>query len=141
MASIKPIFELTLIGSANTATKDDWYDIGSLSVPSGDSPIASGAQLWLAYLLLGSQDKALIFELRVNNAGQNTGTAASTTRLAYSATDPSSGSVTSDIYQRGDIQTLAPVAMSTGVEKIWLRVQSGTNTVATFNWFLYYTRI
>jgi hypothetical protein len=88
---------------------------------------------------LGSQDKALIYELRRNNAGTSTGTAGNTSVVAYSATDPTSGSVTSDLYQGGDIITLAPTAASTGVEKLWLRVQSGTNTTASFIWFLYYS--
>lgn len=139
MASIQPTFELTLIGSANTATKDDWYNIGALSSIPANSPIPSGAQLWLGYCLVGSQDKSLVYEIRANKSGQAAGTVAATDTLAYVASDPTSGSVTADLYQHGNIQTLAPLQVSTGVEKLWLRVMSGTNTVASFQWFLYYT--
>jgi hypothetical protein len=139
---ITPTFELNLIGSANTATKDDWYDVGALSSPSANSPIPSAKQLYIGFALFGSQDKALVYELRANNSGQSAGTTGATTVIAYSATDPTSGSVTSDLFQNGNIRTVIPVSSaSTGVEKIWLRVQSGSNTVATFQWFIYYTLV
>jgi hypothetical protein len=139
VTAVKALFELNLSGSANTSTKDDWYDLGSLSLGGGYSPIPSTTQLWLGLFTAFSQDKGLTYELRVNNSGQSTGTTANTHLLGVMASDPSSGSMPCDLYYGGAIQTLAPTAASTGTEKLWLRVQSGTNTVANFSWFLYFT--
>ena len=141
MASIVTTFEKRLNGSANSASKDVWYDIGTLSEYPGDSPIQSGHRLILGYLDLSSQDKALNYELRVNNPGESLGTTAKTSVVSFAATDPTTGTVRSDLYQYGNIQSVAPVSvLATGTEKLWLRVMSGSNVVATFNWFLYYTK-
>jgi hypothetical protein len=140
LAVIIAKFEKTLVGSANTSTKDDWYDIGNLSSPSQDSPIPSGINLLLGFLQVGSQDKSLVYELRTNKPTKSAGTVADTSILTYTASDPTSGSVLSDLNFDGKIKREAPEgAASTGVEKLWLRVMSGSNTVANFQWFLYYT--
>jgi hypothetical protein len=140
MVGFNAQFDLKLFGSANTATKDDWYDIGALSVIPAHSPIPAGKQLRVGFLNLGSQDKGLDWELRANTSGQSTGTVGNTVLLASTATDPSAGSKWEDLFQNGAISpTVAPLAASTGVEKLWLRVQSGSNTVAAFDWFIYYS--
>jgi hypothetical protein len=140
VASIKPVFEKTFSGQANTVTKDDWYDLGSLSLGGGYSPIPTGTQLWLGLMNCFCADKALSYELRSNNAGASAATTAATTLIADVSSDPSAGSVPADLWFQGAIQTLAPAAgLSTGVEKLWLRVQSGSATTAAFEWFIFFT--
>lgn len=139
MAAVGVLFNLTFSGSATTVSKDDWYDIGALSVGGGYSPIPTGVQLWLGLMMAFSQDKGLSYEIRVNNSGQSTGTVSTTELIGVSASDPASGTTPCDLFYRGAIQTLAPAASSTGVEKLWLRVESGTATSSTFDWFIYFT--
>ena len=138
MAQIIPIFEKAFIASGTTSTKDDWYDLSSYG-PDANSPIPSGKQLWLGFATFISNDKNLTFELRPNLAAESLGTVAKT-QLRTFASVPNGESRDVDMYQGGAIATLAPVtAVSTGVEKLWLRVRSGTNTVATFDVLLFYT--
>lgn len=138
MASLIPTFELISFGSGVTATKDDWFDIGTFG-PNTFSPIPSGKQLWLGFATFIAEDKQLIFELRPNIAGQSTGTIGNTQlREFISVQAGESGEL--DMFLGGQIVTLAPVlGGSTGVEKLWLRVRSGTNVVAVWNYILYYT--
>ena len=43
-----------------------------------------------------------------------------------------------DLYYNGAITKLAPVgASSTGVEKLWLRVKTGSSASATYEFILY----
>lgn len=130
-------FERQLLGSGNTATKDDWYDIGALSSPAQDSPIPSGKTIWLGFSYLYSPDKAMEFELRTNNSGVSTGTLINTALLARGASDPGAGSNAIDSFQNGFINIKS--TLSTGVEKVWLRVTSGNNIVASFTWQIFYT--
>lgn len=138
MANITPIFELSFMGSGLTSTKDDWYDIG-LSQPNPSSPVPSGKQIWLGYSTFISEDKNLIFEVRSNLTGNSTGTLANTQLVGFASVS-AADSKDMDFYLYGNIITLFPVsATSTGVEKLWLRVRSGTQTVAAFDYILRYT--
>ena len=129
-----PKFDLFLSGSGTTSTKDDWFDI-----MTGYSPIASGKRLCIGIVTFGSDDKSLTFELRANNIGSSTGTTGTTTLLNIT-TVPSGDSKDVDMDFFGNIQTLAPItAVSTGVEKLWLRTRSGTNTAGTFYYIFYFT--
>lgn len=141
MSLLVPTFGLSMIGGANTVAKDDWYDISALSTTSDGgaySPIPNGVQLWVGFLWVYCGSKALAYELRVNNATKSLGNTTDTTILAYVASDPTSGTVQADMYENGNIVTMAPVSASTGSEKLWLRVTSGTGTVASFTWFLFF---
>lgn len=131
-------FERELAGGANTVSKDDWYDIGALSTVPQDSPIPTGKRLWLGFAFLYSADKSMEFELRSNKAGQTTGTVANTDLVARGASDPGAGSNAIDLYQGGAIQ-VDTIVGSASNEKLWLRVTSGTNTVAAFSWLIFYT--
>ena len=132
-----PFFERQLLGSGNTASKDDWYDLGTLNSPSQDSPIPTGKKIWLGFSFLYSPDKAMEFELRCNKTGLSTGTVANTDLMARGASDPGAGSNVIDSYQNGYISVLSTTG--SGVEKFWLRVTSGTNTIAAFTWQIFYT--
>jgi len=138
MSLLIPIFEGKISGNGTTSSKDDYFDLGAFG---SLSPITSGKQLYLGYLILISQDKNLTFELRSNISGQSTGTTANTDLIGEGACDPTSGSVVVDFYFNGSIVNLAPLVASTGVEKLWIRTKSGTNTAATWQVFLYYTLI
>ena len=137
MASLQPIFDLAFIGTGVTASKDDWYDLSSYG-PNANSPIPSGKQLWLGFATFVAEDKNLTFEVRPNIAGQSTGTTGNT-QLRGFASVPSGESKDIDFYFNGMLTTLVPMtAISTGVEKLWLRVRSGTNTVSTFDFIMFY---
>ena len=139
MAVIVPTFEKTIIGSGITVTKDDWYDIG-VNGPDSASPIPNGQQLWLGYVTFISTDKDLIFELRPNLPTKSAGNATDTQLRAFQSVAAAEGSKETDLYYYGNIITLAPVSnSSTGVEKLWLRVRSGSNVVANFNYIVRYT--
>jgi hypothetical protein len=135
---IKSEFPSKLFGTHLTASKDDWYDLGALATYPAHSPIPAGKQLWIGYMNVGSQDKSLDYELRVNNPTKSAGNVADTTMIWATSSDPSAGSKMENMTFDGDILTVAPLAASTGVEKLWLRVASGTNTVASFDWWIYY---
>jgi hypothetical protein len=107
--------------------------------PSQDSPIPSGNRIWVGYDVFDSADKHLNYEIRTNKAGQSAGSAGATDLLGTGASDPTSQSAIMDYHQNGNIEVVAPIsADSTGVEKLWLRVTSGTMTVAEFNAFVWY---
>lgn len=137
---IKVKFPLKIFGTSNTATKDDWYDVGALASPAANSPIAAGKQLQIGFLNVGSQDKGLDYELRVNKPTKSAANTTDTNLIAATASDPSAGSKWEDLDQDGRILTVAPLVTTgcTGVEKLWLRVQSGSNTIASFDWWVYY---
>lgn len=137
--SITPVFDKVFFGTVNTATKDDWYDLGTLM--GQDSPIAPGKQIWLGFATFYSADKNLTYQLRANNSGQSTGTVANTVLRGFTASDPSAGSVEVDFNNDSNVVLLVPVAVSTGVEKLWLRAQSGTNTVAAIDYMIWYALI
>ena len=139
MATITPTFDKSFIGTGATSTKDDWFNI-SASGPDANSPIPSGQQLWLGYITLISTDKDLVFEIRPNLPTQSTGTTGNTQLRAFQSVAAADGSKELDLYYYGNLLTLAPVGVSsTGVEKLWLRVTSGTNTVANFSYIVRYT--
>ena len=131
MADIIPIFEKLFLASGVTVTKDDWFDI------SGAIP--AGKQLWLGFATFIAEDKGLIFELRPNLPGENLGTVAKTQLKGFSS--PAGGeSRDLDLYFGGAIQSVAPVtAQSTGVEKLWLRVRSGSLAAGAWDYIIYYT--
>lgn len=129
MADIVPIFEKSFLGSGSL-TSELWVDLGV---------ITSGTQLWLGYATYIANDKSLTFELRPNVAGQSTGTVG-TTQLRSFASVPGSDSKDVDLYYYGNIILLAPPSsQSTGVEKLWLRIKSGTGAAGTFDYIIYYT--
>jgi hypothetical protein len=131
VASIQPVFDLTIQASAQaTLTKDDWYDLGV---------ITSGKQIWLGFATFISEDKSLIFELRANKATKSAGNATDTDLVSFSSV-PQADSKDVDMYLDGYITTLAPVSTaSTGVEKLWLRVRSGSLSTALFNYIIRYS--
>ena len=137
MASISPLFDLTASFSANTATKDDWYDVASLSSVSN---IPNGSQWLLGFLTFMSLDKQMTVEVRPNNVGSSSSGAANTYLLAFTSVDTSYPSSFVDMYNDGLIASYAPVTGSATAsgEKLWLRVKSNTNTVASFNVILNY---
>lgn len=131
MAVIQPVFDSVFIGSGTTSTKDDWFDISGA--------IDSGTQLWLGYATFVSNDKQLTFELRPNLINESLGQAAKTQLRAFTSV-PTGESRDVDLYLGGAVQALAPkIAPSTGVEKLWLRVRSGTQTISTFDYIIYYS--
>ena len=128
---------MAFVGSGQTSTKDDWFDLSSYA-PNPNSPIPSGKQLWIGYATFISEDKDLIFELRPNISGQSTGTLANTQLRGFTSV-PSADSKDVDFYLGGNILTLFPVTgPSSGIEKLWLRVRSSSQTVAVFDFFIHY---
>lgn len=137
MAQIIPIFEKAFMGSG-TVNSETWIDI-SAAQPDPNSPIPSGKQLWLGYATFIADDKSLTFEVRPNLPTKNAGNLTDT-QLRGFVQVPGGESRDSDFYYYGGIASFAPVtAVSTGVEKLWLRVKSGSSSAGTFSYIVYYT--
>jgi hypothetical protein len=138
MASLTPVFELLFQGSGVTSTKDDWFDLGSYG-PNNNTPIPVGKQLWLGYATFIAEDKQLIFEVRPNKPGLSTGTTANTDLRSFTSV-AAGESQDVNMYLDGLITTYAPISsQSTGVEKLWLRIRSGTNTIGAWDFIMFYT--
>lgn len=131
MATIQVIFDSVLTGTGTTATKDDWFDL--------TGAIPANTQLWLGYGTCISWDKPLTFEIRVNLAGKSAANVTDTQLKAFTSV-PTTESRDTDMYLGGAIATVAPPSsVSTGVERVWLRVRSGSVATATFDYIIYYT--
>jgi hypothetical protein len=126
MASIQPVFDLTMSNTGTVGT-ETWVDLGV---------IPNGKQLWVGYATFGAVDKNLQFELRYNNAGVSTGTLANTTLMDYSGTTAGS-SIDRDFYWYGALATMTGV--STGSEKLWLRVIGQGQSTSGFEYIIRYT--
>ena len=136
-SELTPVFDLVCLGGS-IVNSEKWIDITSYG-PDTNSPIPSGQQLYLGYATFISPDKACTFQLRPNLATKSLGTDADTQLRAFSSV-PKEDSKDVDLTYYGNIATLAPVsAASTGVEKLWLKVTSGSNTAGDFEFVLYYT--
>lgn len=136
MAQSIPIFDLVCFGSG-TVTTETWIDLTSFG-PNSNSPIPSGKQLTLGYATFISNDKPLTFQIRPNAATKSAATDADT-QLRSFTTVPKEDSKDLDLNYYGNIETLAPVsAVSTGVEKLWLKV-IGKGSIGSFDFILYYS--
>jgi hypothetical protein len=134
---IKPVFDLISSGSLTAAGTDNWVDLCSFA-PNTNSPIPSGKRLYIGYVTCISQDKNATFELRPNLP---TKSAANTTdtQLRGFVSVATGESKDLDLYYAGAIASFAPVtADSTGVEKLWLRIKSGSSSSATYEFIFYY---
>jgi hypothetical protein len=138
MAEIIPAFELSSSGSITVSGTDNWVDILSY-LPNQNSPIPNGKQIWIGYVVCISPDKTSTFELRPNLPTKSAGTTVDT-QLRGMVTVATGESRELDVYYGGAILSLAPVtAASTGVEKLWVRVKSGSASSATYEFIIYYT--
>lgn len=126
MAIIQPLFDTVIYGSGTVQT-ELWIDLGL---------IPSGKQIWLGYATYAGVDKNVQFETRSNSSGTSTGTAANTQLHDWSAAQQGS-SVDRDFYQNGNIMTSTVV--STGVERLWLRVLGQGNVQGGFDYIIRYT--
>ena len=127
MATIQPVFELTISGTGSVQT-DTWVDLGA---------ITSGKQIIIGYASYIAIDKNTQFETRSNTAGQSTGTTGNTTLHDWASAIGGSGT-DRDFYQNGNTETATIV--STGVEHWWLRVTSQENSSGGFNYIMHYTQ-
>jgi hypothetical protein len=135
MADIIPVYDLVSLGDGTCGTTT-WIDLTSFG-PDVNSPIPSGKQLWLGYATFISPDKPLKFSIRPNLATKALGTDAETQLRSFTSV-LKEDSKDVDLNYYGGITTLAPVsAQSTGVEKLWLKVE-GVGVVADFSFLLYY---
>jgi hypothetical protein len=126
MAQQQPIFELTLSGSLS-GNLEVWVDLGV---------IPTGKQIFLGYATYISEDKTAQFETRTNNTGQSTGTTVNTALLDWTSMPAGTG-VDRDFYQGGNINVLSVVG--TGVEHMWLRIKSGSNSSGAYDYIIRYT--
>jgi hypothetical protein len=137
MAQLTPTFELAFMGSG-TVNSETWVDITSAQ-PNPNSPIPVGKRIWLGYANLISDDKTLIFEIRPNLPTKSNGNT-NDTHLRASTSVPAGESREIDLHYGGNVATLAPsTADSTGVEKVWLRVRSGSSSTGAYSYIIYYT--
>lgn len=129
MADIVPIFDL-LVEANGTVQQEAWHDLGSIPV---------GKQWWLGHATFIAEDKGLVFELRPNIPGQSAGDIANTQLRGY-ANVAKEESKDADLNFYGNIATFAPVgAVSTGVEKLWLRIRSGSGTAGAWDMIMFYS--
>ena len=126
MSTIQPVFDTVISGSGTVGT-ETWVNLGT---------ITTDKQFWLGYATLGAVDKNLQFEIRYNNSGQSTGTTGTTTLIDYSGTQAGS-SIDRDFYWYGALATMTPV--STGTERLWLRVLGQGSSSSSFEYILRYT--
>lgn len=141
MANLIPLFDKIIIASGVTSTKDDWFDLGSYG-PDTITPITSGKQLYLGLATYTAEDKSLTFELRPNLVTKSASNTTDTQLRRSTTLNSAPDSKDDDMFFGGEITTLAPTAyVSTGVEKLWVRIKSGTNTVGAWDIILYYTLI
>ena len=125
MASQQPIFD-TVISGSGTVNAEGWIDLGL---------VPNGKQLLLGYATYIAEDKNLQFETRSNLAGKSAGSLADTQLHDWAAASGGSG-VDRDFYQFGYVNTLTGV--STGVERLWLRIRSNSQSLGTWNYILRY---
>jgi len=129
MANITPTFDLVFDGNG-TVTSELWVDLGV---------IPTGKQLFIGYANLIANDKDLLFEFRPNILTKSLGTVGET-NLRYVVSAPKGDSKDVDMFYYGNIVILGPAAgASTGVEKMWLRIKSGTGAAGTFDYMIFYT--
>lgn len=126
MSAIQPVFD-TIASGTGTVGTETWVNI--LTVPTDK-------QLWIGYATLGAVDKNLQFEIRYNNSGTSTGTIANTTIMDFSGAQAGS-SIDRDFYWYGALATMTIV--STGVEKLWLRVIGQGSSQSSFEYIMRYT--
>ena len=137
MAQLMPTFELAFMGSGNV-NSEAWVDV-TAAQPNPNSPIPSGRRVWLGYASLISDDKTLTFEIRPNLPTKSAGNTIDT-QLRATVSVPAGESREIDMHYGGNVATLAPVsADSTGVEKVWLRVRSGSSSTGAYSYIIYYT--
>lgn len=137
MAEIIPIFEKLSAGSVTLSGADIWVDLLSFG-PDSNSPVPVGKQIWIGFITCICVDKSAQFSLRPNLAGLSVGDVASTTLRGF--TNVATGeSADMDLYWNGAILTVSPLAVSTGVEKLWLRIKSGSSSTATYEFITYYS--
>lgn len=125
MAQVQVVFDTVISGSGTVGT-EYWVDLGV---------IPSGKQIWLGYATYGAVDKNLQFETRYNNSGSSVGNVANTTLVDYCGAQ-SGSSVDRDFYWYGAIATMTIV--STGTEKLWLRVVGQGQSLSTFEYIIRY---
>jgi hypothetical protein len=125
MSQIQVQFDTTISGTGLVGT-ETWVSI--LTIPST-------RQLWLGYATYGAVDKNLQFETRTNASGLSTGNIASTSILDYCGAG-SGTSTDRDFYWYGALATMSDV--STGVERLWLRVIGQGNTQSSFEYIIRY---
>lgn len=125
MAQLLPIFDLVLYGTG-TVGQEVWVNLGS---------IPTGKQFLLGYATYIAQDKNCQFETRSNLTGMSTGTAGTTQLLDWTSAQGGTG-VDRDFYQFGNINTLTVV--STGVEKLWLRVVTQSASTGVYSYIIRY---
>ena len=135
MAEINATFDL-MSSHEGTVTSETWVDM--LAYGDANSPIPSGNQIWLGHATFIAEDKGLIFEIRPNLPGESAGDIASTQLRSYDQV-PGGESKDVDLNFYGNIATFAPVGVaSTGVEKVWLRIRSGSGSVGAYDYLLFY---
>jgi hypothetical protein len=142
MAQLIPMFDIIVNGTLTASGPENWIDLTSALYSAGVIPsavIPSGKQIWIAYITCISQDKNATFELRPSLPTKSSGNITDTTLRGFAAV-PSGESRDLDVYYNGAITSLAPTnTTSTGVEKLWLRIKSGSGSAATYDYILYCT--
>lgn len=129
--SASKIFTTTVIGPPPGPTHlgtNDWINVAS--VPTGQA-------IWLGSLTCASPDKSTTFEVRVNVSGSGAGTDAGTMLMGSVSASPKSGTKLLDLYKNGRLHLVSPVG--TGVECVWVRAKSKSNTAGSYYYTLNYT--
>jgi len=134
VAELIPSFDQVAYGSG-TVTSETWID---LLAGTAHTPIPAGKQILIGYITLISQDKPLKFQLKPNLPTKSLGNDGDTQLRSFSSV-PKEDSKDLDLNFYGEIVTLAPVtAVSTGVEKLWMKV-TGNGAIGAFDYIIYYT--
>jgi len=124
--AVQALFDTNISGTGSVGT-ETWVNI--IAIPNTKA-------IWIGYATLGALDKNLQFEIRYNNSGTSTGTTGNTTLIDFSGAAQGT-SVDRDFYWYGALATMTLV--STGVEKLWLRVLGQGSTSSSFEYIIRYT--
>ena len=142
MAQLIAKFDLVANGSTTFSATESWVDLTALLYSSGLIPsavIPSGQQIWTAYITCISETKDASFELRPNKTTKSAGNTTDTDLRGFTYV-PGGTSQDLDVYYNGAIISLAPVGVvSTGVEKLWLRIKCGSASAGTYDYIIYCT--
>ena len=142
MAYLIPKFDLVASGTVTFSSTESWVDLTALLFAAGLIPsavIPSGSQIWTAYITCISETKDASFELRPNKITKSAGNTTDTDLRGFTFVQNGS-SQDLDVYYGGALVSLAPVGVvSTGVEKLWLRIRCGSSSAGTYDYIIYCT--
>lgn len=124
-----PLFDKTYVGQLNFSNQEVWVDLGL---------IPNALQIMFGFTTYSCDGKTITFEVRTNKIGFSDGSLVNTDmhdRVSVRDGD----SKDRDYYKNAN--TTRKSVISTGIERVWLRLKSKSNNNADAYWWIDYTEI